>query len=233
MRLEVCANSFQSAKNAELAGAHRIELCQALDVGGLTPSYGLIKTVLQSIDIQLYVLIRPRSGDFYYSIPEFEQMKTNIRIAKELGCHGIVSGVLNQDCTIDLKRTKQLVDLAKPLPFTFHRAFDCVPNPLQALNDLLELDIDRLLTSGQQDTALQGLPLLKQLKRLANKQMIIMPGSGIDAHNAAAFNNEGFKEIHASASVTLSQVETRFKIPQTVSSLGKIKEILKQISQKN
>ena len=101
--------------------------------------------------------------------------------------------------------------------------------------EIIKLTVENfgIITEGQQDTALQGLPLLKQLKRLANKQMIIMPGSGIDAHNAAAFNNEGFKEIHASASVTLPQVETRFKIPQTVSSLDKIKEILKQISQKN
>ena len=124
MKLEICANSYQSASNAEKAGAHRIELCAELAVGGITPSYGLLKKVMHDLTIPVHVLIRPRSGDFTYSDAEFQIMKENILICKELGVTGIVSGVLKLDNTIDIERTKELVAVAKPMNFTFHRAFD-------------------------------------------------------------------------------------------------------------
>ena len=133
MKLEICANSYRSAKNAQEAGAYRIELCQELSIGGLTPSYGLLKQVIEIIEIPIFVLIRPRGGNFVYSDVEFEIMKTDIQLCKDLGCHGIVSGVLNSDKTIDLKRTKELVELSKPLAFTFHRAFDELENAKEAL----------------------------------------------------------------------------------------------------
>ena len=150
MLLEVCANSYQSAKNAQEAGAHRIELCQELSVGGITPSYGLIEKVLNELSIPTTILIRPRSGNFVHTDDEFQIMKSNIQRCKELGAKGIVSGVLDEDNTIDIARTKELVALSKPLPFTFHRAFDEVQNPKAALEQLIDLDVVRVLTSGQQ-----------------------------------------------------------------------------------
>ena len=148
MILEICANSYQSAVNAEIASAHRIELCSEISVGGITPSLGLLKKVLQSLTIPVHVLIRPRSGNFTYSDKEFEIMKENIRLCKDLGCAGIVSGVLHEDNSIDLKRTKELIELSKPMSFTFHRAFDIVSKPKEALLQLIALGVHRLLTSG-------------------------------------------------------------------------------------
>ncbi len=150
MKLEICTNSYQSAKNAQDAGAHRIELCQELAVGGITPSYGLLKEVIGNLKIPVFVLIRPRGGNFVYSNAEFDIMKIDIQLCKDLGCHGIVSGVLNSDKTIDLKRTKELIELSQPLPFTFHRAFDVIVNSKEALEQLIDLGVERVLTSGQE-----------------------------------------------------------------------------------
>ena len=141
MILEICANSFQSAKNAQEAGAHRVELCQEISVGGITPSYGLLKKVKSALSIETMVLIRPRSGNFCYSTADFDVMIRDIQFCKELGFQGIVSGVLNEDNTIDIKRTKELIALSKPLSFTFHRAFDEVQNPEKALLQLIELKV--------------------------------------------------------------------------------------------
>ena len=231
MTLEICANSFQSAKNAQLAGADRIELCQELSLGGLTPSYGLLKMVLSQIDIETFVLIRPRSGSFCYSDYEFEIMKENIKMSKNLGCHGIVSGVLLKDHRIDIERLKTLVELSKPLPFTFHRAFDCVPDPLEALDTLINLNINRVLTSGQKLKAENGLPLLLELQKKAKDSIIIMPGSGINSNHITQFKATNFKELHASASVQLQNTKTSaiYDSPQTVSDLKKIKSLLKQM----
>jgi len=206
MKLEICASNYQSAVNAQQAGAHRIELCTALVVGGLTPSYGLIKQVLEILQIPVFVLIRPRRGNFTYSQDEFESMTNDIQWCKNLGCAGIVSGVLNADNTIDIERTKELVKLSKPLAFTFHRAFDCTPNPFETLETLINLGVDRVLTSGQEASAEKGLDLLKMLQKNANNKLIILPGSGINYNNAVSFKNSGFKEIHASAT-TLKQVD--------------------------
>lgn len=205
MVLEICANSYQSAFNAQRAGAHRIELCSELAVGGITPSYGLLNEVMKGLAIPVFVLIRPRSGHFSYTSDEFEIMKRDIQLCKEMGCAGIVSGVLNADQTIYRSRLKELIELSKPLSFTFHRAFDWVPNPLEALEELKELGVDRVLTSGQQASAEKGLPLLTKLKELAKNRITILPGGGINACNAALFQTAGFEEIHASAS-TIKQV---------------------------
>lgn len=199
MLLEICANSFQSAVNAQNAGAHRIELCSELAVGGITPSYGLLKSVSDHVTIPVVVLIRPRSGNFVYSNAEFEIIKQDIQLCKRLGFAGIVSGVLNTDDTIDVEKTRELVELSKPLQFTFHRAFDQTPNLQKAMETLIALGIDRLLTSGQETSAEKGLKILELLKEQAQNRIVILPGGGINASNAALFKSAGFTEIHASA----------------------------------
>ncbi|SHG69875.1 copper homeostasis protein CutC [Winogradskyella jejuensis] len=229
MKLEVCADSYQSAKNAQDAGAHRIELCQELSIGGITPSYGFITQVIKKLNIKTFVLIRPRSGNFVYSEEEFQVMKNDIQLCKDLGCHGIVSGVLNSDGTIDVKRTKELVELSKPLPFTFHRAFDEVKNPIETLEQLIDLGVERVLTSGQKKTAEEGLDLLRQLNEIADSRITILAGSGINAGNASKFKAIGLQEIHASASVTINQTDSMFAMPQTVSDITNIKAILDAI----
>ena len=231
MKLEICANAYQSVKNAQEAGAHRIELCQELSVGGITPSYGLLKQVIENLNIPVYVLIRPRGGNFVYSSDEFEIMKHNIKVCKELGCKipiaiGIVAGVLKEDKSIDVKRTQELVELSKPLDFTFHRAFDEVENTKEALEQLVDLGVHRVLTSGQQKTAEEGLGLLKELNALSNGRITILAGGGVNSENAIRFKQAGLKEIHASASTTIEQENSMFSSPLTVSDPLKIKAIL-------
>lgn len=199
MLLEICANSYESAINASTAGAHRIELCSELAIGGITPSYGLLKKVMEELEIPVQVLIRPRSGDFTYSRSEFDIMKANIELCKQLGCAGIVSGVLLQDQTIDAVRTKELIDLAKPLNFTFHRAFDWTPDPIEAILQLAVLGVDRVLTSGQAQSAEKGILLLQELQEIVENELIVMPGGGINPSNVYLFKESGFQEIHASA----------------------------------
>ena len=227
MLIEICANSYQSALNAQNAGADRIELCTELSVGGVTPSLGLLKKVAQEISIPVHVLIRPRSGDFCYSDEEFEQMKTDIEICKKLGFQGIVSGVLNSDNTIDIIRTKELIELSNPLSFTFHRAFDCVSNPKESLEQLIKLGVDRILSSGQEEKALKGISLLKELKDAASDNIIILPGSGINSTNIDKFKKLGFSEIHTSASKRLPSSAFFDKTPKTVSDFETIKQLVK------
>ena len=229
MKLEVCANSFLSAKNAQEAGAHRIELCSELLVGGVTPSFGLLKKVTEELKIRTFVLIRPRSGNFIYSEMEFETMKQDIQLCKDLGCHGIVSGVLNNDNTIDFERTKVLIELSKPLSFTFHRAFDEVPDPVEALEQLIVLGSDRILTSGGAQKAVDGINLLKQLHAIARNRLIIIPGGGITSDNVTLFKKTGFQEIHASASSTLSSGNRMFSETITFSDPKKIKTLLEKM----
>ena len=196
MIIEVCAESYEYAVKAENAGADRIELCKDLHLDGLTPNYESAKRTIYTLDIPVFILIRPREGDFIYSDEEFELMKSDIIKFKEMGCKGIVSGVLNDDNTIDIKKTKELVELSRPLEFTFHRAFDKVNNPLNEIENLIELGIDRVLTSGQKEKAIDGLVLLKQLNSISKNRIKIMPGSGINKSNIVNFRN--FKEIHGS-----------------------------------
>ena len=232
MILEICANSYQSAVNANTAGAHRIELCSEISVGGTTPSYGLLKKVMADIDIPVHVLIRPRSGNFTYSGKEFDIMKENIRLCKDLNCAGIVSGVLHEDNTIDVKRTSELIELSKPMSFTFHRAFDVVSKPKESLLQLLNLGVDRLLTSGQQEKAEDSIELLLELQKIAENKITILPGSGINSENCIHFKNNGFTEIHSSASKIISNRTHPYfgNTPQTVSDIETIKNILNAIA---
>ena len=229
MVLEICANSYDSAINAEKFGANRIELCSEISNGGITPSYGMLTQVIEDISIPAFVLIRPRSGNFVYSNQEFEIMKQNIILCKNLGYQGIVSGVLTSSNSIDLKRTRVLVELARPLKFTFHRAFDCVEAPEIALSQLCELGIDRVLTSGQAPTAEAGLKQLKRLQKKSFGKIILLPGGGINSNNVAQFKSAGFIEIHASASSKKLSKSPLFASEITYSDPDKIKAILNEI----
>tara|TARA_B110000003_G_scaffold2509_1_gene2591 strand:- start:2412 stop:3110 length:699 start_codon:yes stop_codon:yes gene_type:complete len=200
MILEVCANSYESAINAEKAGAHRIELCENLAVGGLTPNYKLAKEVISDLRVPVFILIRPRDGDFNYSKNEFEQIKKDIILFKDLGCKGIVSGILTKDKNLDINRTKELIKLSRPLEFTFHRAFDEVINPIETLHQLIKLKVNRLLTSGQMKTAIKGIDMIKKLIILSEDKIKIMPGSGINPGNISEFTKLSLNEIHGSFS---------------------------------
>lgn len=198
MIIEVCANSLQSALNAQSAGADRIELCSELGVGGITPSYGLLKKVKESINIPAHVLIRPRSADFSYSDSEFQIMMEDIGMCREMGFEGVVAGVLHRDFTLDAERTGELRVKAGSLAFTFHRAFDWVKDPVATFKELETLGVDYILTSGQQPTAPEGLSLLKELHGHASACSII-PGGGIRESNVSLFREAGFTAIHFSA----------------------------------
>ena len=200
MILEVCANSYESAINAEKAGAHRIELCENLAVGGLTPNYKLAKEVISDLSTPVFILIRPRGGDFNYSKNEFEQIKKDIILFKDLGCKGIVSGILTKDKNLDINRTKELIKLSRPLEFTFHRAFDEVINPIETLHQLIKLKVNRLLTSGQMKTAIKGIDMIKKLIIISEDKIKIMPGSGINPGNISKFTKLSLNEIHGSFS---------------------------------
>lgn len=197
MLVEVCANSLESALNAQKAGADRIELCSELAVGGITPSYGLLKLIREQISIPVHVLIRPRSGDFTYSDLEFEIMMRDISLCVEMGFDGVVSGVLDKDFSLDRKRTEDLVKASKELNFTFHRAFDWVGQPLHTLGLLEDMGVNYVLTSGQKKSALVGIELLQELKGCAST-IVVMPGSGINDNNVAVFKEKGFKAVHLS-----------------------------------
>ncbi|MCL4131297.1 UNVERIFIED_CONTAM: hypothetical protein GTU68_010212 [Idotea baltica] len=236
MFIEICANSYQSAINAQKAGADRIELCSELAIGGITPSYGLVKKVKQELEIPVHVLIRPRSGDFTYAHSEFDVMKKNIELCKKLRCEGIVSGILNSNNTIDIKRTKELVELAKPMRFTFHRAFDWVGNPLEEIEGLIKIGVDYVLTSGQENQAILGLKLLKKLKDKGSGKVEIMPGAGVNIENILAFKNAGFNQIHFSATsihTTQNNIKVTMNSPRffnetvvAVSDLNKINKMI-------
>ena len=199
MIIEICANSFASAKAAQDAGADRIELCTQLSVGGLTPSHGLIKKVISELNIETHVLIRPRSGNFTYSTDELDVMAKDIAYCKEIGCAGVVTGILTPQNNIDTETTQKLVEIAKGIDFTFHRAFDWTQKPLEAISKLQQMGVTRILSSGQQPKAIDGIGLLKQLKKVSGNTLQLMPGSGINAQNILAFKEAGFQMVHFSA----------------------------------
>ncbi|MCW5520919.1 copper homeostasis protein CutC [Aureitalea sp. L0-47] len=199
MIVEICASNFESARIAQECGADRIELCTDLGVGGLTPSRESIQKVTTELDIPINVLVRPRKGNFVYSEVEFHEMLDTIEFCRELNCAGVVSGVLTQENEIDFERTKHLVKASEGMEFTFHRAFDEVADPISALNSLIALGVDRLLSSGLELNAADGIPLLKQLQEHSAGRIEIMPGAGINETNAQLFKVAGFQSIHLSA----------------------------------
>jgi copper homeostasis protein len=208
-KLEVIGFTIESCLIAQAAGAHRIELCDNPSEGGTTPSYGFIKAAREKLTIELYPIIRPRGGDFLYSKSEFEIMKTDIQICKDLGCNGVVIGILLADGRVDKDRCKQLVDIAYPMGVTFHRAFDRTIDPFKALEDIIAIGCERILTSGQKPSVNEGVQLLVDLVKQANERIIIMPGSGVRADNIVTLANEtNAIEFHTSARIyTNSKME--------------------------
>jgi copper homeostasis protein len=199
--LEVCANSPQSAIEAQKGGAVRIELCDNLGEGGTTPALSQIETTRQSVDIQLNVIIRPRGGDFLYSNIEFETMKRDIHHCGKAKCDGVVFGILKSDGFIDKKRNSELVNIARQygMSITFHRAFDRTNDLFQTLEDIIELGCDRILTSGGKQNAPEGASIIKNLIEQANGRISIMPGGGITKNNIYELvKATGLKEFHGS-----------------------------------
>ncbi len=172
-KLEVIAFTIESCELIQQSGAHRIELCDNAMEGGTTPSYGMIKAAREKVSIDLFPIIRPRGGDFLYSEDEFKIILQDVKLCKELGCNGVVTGLLNADGGIDIKRTAQIVEAAHPMQVTFHRAFDRCKDPLEAVEQLVQLGCSRILTSGQQPLAVQGADLIAQLVKAADKKIIL------------------------------------------------------------
>ncbi|MBQ8454809.1 MAG: copper homeostasis protein CutC [Bacteroidaceae bacterium] len=198
LRLEVCCGDLQSVHAAIEGGAQRVELCEALDVDGLTPSEEMMEQAI-GMGIPVQVLIRPREGDFVYGKEEVARMKRDVRLAKRLGANGVVIGALRSDGGIDEEAVGLLVEEAEGLSITFHRAFDVCARPLEALEQIIALGCHRLLTSGQAPSAEQGIPLIKKLVEQAAGRLIIMPGAGVNAGNACRILREtGANEIHGS-----------------------------------
>ncbi|PKP30323.1 MAG: copper homeostasis protein CutC [Bacteroidetes bacterium HGW-Bacteroidetes-16] len=204
IRIEVCCGSAQSAINAQAGGAHRVELCQNPEAGGTTPSAGEILMARKQLSIALHVLIRPRDGDFLYSEHELEIVRQDILFCKSVGVNGVVIGFLTKNGDIDQRLTKEMIELAHPMSVTFHRAFDVCREPKTALEQLIVMGVDRLLTSGQQPTAAAGSALIKQLVQQAGKRLVVMPGSGIREHNIQGLIEiTGAPEYHVSARKTV------------------------------
>jgi copper homeostasis protein len=176
-------DSIESALAAERGGATRVELCSDLLEGGLTPSYGVLNVARERLAIGIMAMVRPRGGDFCYSEAEFAAMLHDVRMAKEVGANGIVFGVLTPDGEVDVERSRQVIDQARPLAVTFHRAFDMTRDPFAALESLVALGVDRILTSGQEPSVLEGIELIAELVERAGDRVIIMPGGGITDRN--------------------------------------------------
>ncbi len=207
--IEICAANIQSAMAAQSGGASRIELVDNLFEGGTTPSFGTIRTALDLLTIDIMVMIRPRGSDFCYSDLEFEIMKRDIERCRELGVHGVVFGILRKDGTVDKARTRELVDLARPLEVTFHRAFDVTPDPFQALEAIIDCGVDRILTAGQQNTVPEGLQLICGIVERTAGRISIMPGSGIHEGNIKDIRNAtGAREFHLTAREPVDSVMT-------------------------
>ncbi|WP_316820194.1 copper homeostasis protein CutC [Pedobacter gandavensis] len=198
--MEVCANSLSSALAAQEGGAVRVEFCDNLPEGGTTPSYAQLKLAKELLHILVYPIIRPRGGDFLYSELEFRLMKEDIKMCKSLNCDGVVIGILNADGSIDKARCAELIELAKPMKITFHRAFDMCNDLKQGLEDLIELGCERVLTSGAAASALAGANQIKALIKQAAGRIKIMPGAGVKTENIAEIIRiTGATEFHASA----------------------------------
>jgi copper homeostasis protein len=195
--IEVCVDSVASAIAAERGGAQRIELCSGLLEGGVTPSLGLLGMVRSKIAIGVHSIIRPRSGDFCYSEPEFECMQRDIEFVKREGADGVVLGILRTNGSVDIERTRELVELAQPLSVTFHRAFDMSADLLKSLEDVCATGADRLLTSGGEQQCLHGVDTIARLVQTARGRITVMAGGGIGIHNALTIvERTGVTEIH-------------------------------------
>jgi len=211
MQLEICASSFKSAQAAVKGGAHRIELCEDLTVGGITPATDILKRVIDQLQVETHVLIRARGGDFCYTAQEIEQMVFAIKVAKNTGATGVVFGALTYNKELDIPALKQLLKAAKGMDCSFHKAFDEVVNPTKVLENLIRLGFKRVLTSGQKDTAVAGLQNLVTWNQKYGQDIEIMPGGGIRPDNIAKFLDHNFKSVH-SAAIPKNNIETSLEV---------------------
>lgn len=203
--LEVCVDSVESARAARAGGAYRVELCSALLEGGLTPSQGMVAVCRDQLDIKLHVIVRPRGGDFLYTPLEHETMLRDIDVLKETAVDGVVIGALTAEGVVDKDKTAELIERARPLSVTFHRAFDMARDPYEALDDLIALGADRVLTSGQEASALAGLDLLVDLMKKAADHIIIIPCGDINERNIQKIiDRTGAREIHVTGFKSIS-----------------------------
>ena len=201
--LEICCYSLACAVTAQEAGADRIELCSAVNEGGLTPSAGVLKGARAQLTLPVHPIVRPRGGDFCYRADEFATMLDDIAFIRELGFAGLVTGVLNEDGEVDMARMRKIMRAADGMAVTFHRAFDMCASPLKALEELTDLGVARILTSGQQATAEKGISLITELKR-QSRAPIIMAGAGVRLSNLDLFLAQGIDELHSSAGIHIA-----------------------------
>lgn len=218
-QFEICSNSVESCLAAQEGGADRVELCAGIPEGGTTPSYGEIAVVREVLThTRLHIIIRPRGGDFLYSDIEIRTMLKDIGIARKLGADGVVFGCLTAEGEIDLPSMQRLMEAAQGLSVTFHRAFDVCRNPQRALEQIIELDCNRILTSGQQPTAEQGIPLLEELQKQAAGRITLLAGCGVNENNVARIAAEtGINEFHFSAR---ENIQSKMKFRNEAISMG-------------
>lgn len=220
MLVEVCSTSIQSIKNAALAGADRIELCTALELGGLTPSKGLLERAQELNLLDIHCLVRPRGGHFMYTDEEINVIEGDIAYLKELGCKGLVLGALTEDYDIHFKLLERWKQSAGTMYLTFHRAFDVVKYPTEALQQLIDLGFDCVLTAGQSEKAIDGFKNLCEWQYQFGDQILIMPGSGVNATNCLKFKTAGFKALHLSGAAPLPNLTPPNSIHSEISFLG-------------
>ncbi len=234
MTLEICAQSLQSALNAQKGGATRIELCSALELGGLTPSSSTILLTKRYASIPIYVLIRPRAGDFVYSRIELESIKLEIENCKTMGIDGVVIGLMDErnPNKIDYHNLERLVELAQPMDVTFHRAFDLLDDPIEAINGIIGSGCKRILSSGGKRTAIEGIQVLEQCVLKAQDHLRIIAASGVSPANIEALHEVGIEEFHLSASSTLESLQSPsdlFEMNITETDIDQVREAKKLI----
>lgn len=223
--VEICANGLQSALTAQKGGADRIELCRSLELDGLTPNPRTVRAVIEKLHIPVHLLIRPRDGDFKYTDKEIKAIRRQIAMAQDTGCAGVVCGALNSKNEIDLGVTRELVHAAGNLHFTFHRAFDVISDQASALEQLIGLGVNRVLTSGGESSALKGMKQLNELRRQAGGRIEIMPGAGINSRNMNQFLDAGFESVHLSA----SHANGRGRSSSPLTQLSEVKAVVEKV----
>jgi copper homeostasis protein len=227
--LEISVETVESALAAESGGADRIELCGNLNIGGVTPDAGLLRTVRTQVRIPIFSMVRPRAGDFLYSKDEFEGMKRTISAAKDSGMDGVVLGILTEKLRVNCERTRQLVESAKPLPVTYHRAFDEAADLRQALEEVIQSGAKRILTSGGAKSALEGAAVLARLVEAARDRVVIVPGAGMSALNIEQVARQtGAREFHSGLSAVLPYGSTDYRKFE-----DEVRELAKQIARIN
>lgn len=235
MLLEICVDCIESALAAQHGGADRIEVCSSLASGGTTPSLGLVQHCVRRCQIPLMVMIRPHDGGFVYGADDLRTMLHDIDALKNVGVQGVVLGALKPDGAVDMPTMERLIQASRPLEITFHRPFDLCPDPMKALDEIIALHVDRLLTSGQQITAEKGVPLIKQLVGHAGDRLTVMAGAGINNSNVRRIAEATqVRELHASASVPrateLASGEVRFGDNSRVTTVKQVRELIQAMS---